>query len=56
MIPAVWLVPVWLVPVTFAADDLEYLTRFAGQLSIAVANSVAFAAERERRLLTDPVA
>jgi signal transduction histidine kinase/CheY-like chemotaxis protein len=33
----------------FANDDLEYLTRFAGQLSIAVANSVAFAAERERR-------
>ncbi len=33
----------------FTNDDLEYLTRFAGQLSIAVANSVAFAAERERR-------
>jgi signal transduction histidine kinase/CheY-like chemotaxis protein len=33
----------------FTDDDLEYLTRFAGQLSIAVANSVAFAAERERR-------
>jgi len=32
----------------FTDDDLEYLTRFAGQLSIAVANSVAFAAERER--------
>jgi len=32
----------------FTNDDLEYLTRFAGQLSIAVANSVAFAAERER--------
>jgi len=32
----------------FTQDDLEYLTRFAGQLSIAVANSVAFAAERER--------
>jgi signal transduction histidine kinase/DNA-binding response OmpR family regulator len=32
----------------FADDDLEYLTRFAGQLSIAVANSVAFTAERER--------
>jgi signal transduction histidine kinase/DNA-binding response OmpR family regulator len=29
----------------FADDDLEYLTRFAGQLSIAVANSVAFAGE-----------
>jgi signal transduction histidine kinase/DNA-binding response OmpR family regulator len=32
----------------FADDDLEYLTRFAGQLSIAIANSVAFSAERER--------
>ena len=32
----------------FTDDDLEYLTRFAGQLSIAVANSMAFAAERER--------
>jgi signal transduction histidine kinase/DNA-binding response OmpR family regulator len=32
----------------FTNDDLEYLTRFAGQLSIAVANSVAFGAERER--------
>ncbi len=32
----------------FNDDDLDYLTRFAGQLSIAVANSVAFAAERER--------
>ncbi len=32
----------------FTNDDLEYLTRFAGQLSIAVANSVAFAAERQR--------
>jgi len=32
----------------FTQDDLEYLTRFAGQLSIAVANSMAFAAERER--------
>ena len=32
----------------FTDDDLDYLTRFAGQLSIAVANSVAFAAERER--------
>ena len=32
----------------FTPDDLEYLTRFAGQLSIAVANSMAFAAERER--------
>ncbi len=32
----------------FTNDDLDYLTRFAGQLSIAVANSVAFAAERER--------
>jgi len=32
----------------FVQEDLEYLTRFAGQLSIAVANSMAFAAERER--------
>jgi signal transduction histidine kinase/DNA-binding response OmpR family regulator len=32
----------------FTDDDLEYLTRFAGQLSIAVANSVAFAGERAR--------
>ncbi|HUG52027.1 MAG TPA: GAF domain-containing protein [Vicinamibacteria bacterium] len=32
----------------FTQDDLEYLTRFAGQLAIAVANSMAFAAERER--------
>jgi signal transduction histidine kinase/DNA-binding response OmpR family regulator len=32
----------------FSNDDLDYLTRFAGQLSIAVANSVAFASERER--------
>ena len=32
----------------FLQEDLEYLTRFAGQLSIAVANSMAFAAERER--------
>jgi signal transduction histidine kinase/DNA-binding response OmpR family regulator len=32
----------------FTNDDIEYLTRFAGQLSIAVANSMAFAAERER--------
>jgi signal transduction histidine kinase/DNA-binding response OmpR family regulator len=32
----------------FTSDDLDYLTRFAGQLSIAVANSVAFAAERTR--------
>lgn len=32
----------------FTQDDLEYLTRFAGQLSIAVANSMAFAAEKER--------
>jgi signal transduction histidine kinase/DNA-binding response OmpR family regulator len=32
----------------FAADDLEYLTRFASQLAIAVANSFAFQAERER--------
>jgi signal transduction histidine kinase/DNA-binding response OmpR family regulator len=33
---------------SFTRDDLDYLTRFAGQLSIAVANSMAFAAERER--------
>jgi signal transduction histidine kinase/DNA-binding response OmpR family regulator len=32
----------------FTNDDLEYVTRFAGQLSIAVANSMAFSAERER--------
>lgn len=32
----------------FTRDDLDYLTRFAGQLSVAVANSMAFAAERER--------
>jgi signal transduction histidine kinase/DNA-binding response OmpR family regulator len=32
----------------FTNDDLDYLARFAGQLSIAVANSMAFAAERER--------
>jgi len=32
----------------FTPDDLEYLTRFANQLSIAVANSMAFASERER--------
>jgi signal transduction histidine kinase/DNA-binding response OmpR family regulator len=32
----------------FTNDDLDYLTRFAGQLSIAVANSVAFTAERAR--------
>jgi signal transduction histidine kinase/DNA-binding response OmpR family regulator len=32
----------------FLPEDLEYLTRFAGQLAIAVANSMAFAAERER--------
>jgi signal transduction histidine kinase/DNA-binding response OmpR family regulator len=32
----------------FAADDLEYLTRFAGQLAIALANAFAFQAERER--------
>jgi signal transduction histidine kinase len=33
----------------FTTEDLEYVTRFAGQLSIAVANSTALAAERERR-------
>jgi signal transduction histidine kinase/DNA-binding response OmpR family regulator len=32
----------------FTGEDLEYLTRFASQLSIAVANSMAFAAEKER--------
>ena len=32
----------------FSEDDRDYLTRFAGQLSIAIANSVAFAAQRER--------
>lgn len=32
----------------FTHDDIEYMTRFAGQLSIAVANSFAFQAERER--------
>ncbi len=32
----------------FSEDDRDYLTRFASQLSIAVANSVAFAAQRER--------
>jgi signal transduction histidine kinase/DNA-binding response OmpR family regulator len=32
----------------FGHGDLEYLTRFASQLSIAVANSMAFAAERQR--------
>jgi signal transduction histidine kinase/DNA-binding response OmpR family regulator len=32
----------------FTDQDLEYVTRFAGQLSIAVANSMAFGAERER--------
>ena len=32
----------------FSDGDLDYLTRFAGQLSIAVANSVAFGGERER--------
>lgn len=32
----------------FTIDDIGYLTRFASQLSIAVTNSMAFAAERER--------
>ena len=32
----------------FTNDDLDYLTRFAGQLSIAAANAVAFARQRER--------
>jgi signal transduction histidine kinase/DNA-binding response OmpR family regulator len=33
---------------SFTNEDLEYLTRYAGQLSIAVANSTALAAEKER--------
>ena len=32
----------------FLDEDLEYLTRFASQLSIACANSMAFEAQRER--------
>jgi GAF domain-containing protein/anti-sigma regulatory factor (Ser/Thr protein kinase) len=32
----------------FTADDLEYVARFASQLAIAVANSMAFEGERER--------
>src|SRR5262245_7060596 len=32
----------------FTNDDIEYLTRFASQLSIAVANAMAFEAERQR--------
>ncbi len=32
----------------FTKEDLGYLTRFASQLSVAVANSMAFAAEHER--------
>jgi signal transduction histidine kinase/DNA-binding response OmpR family regulator len=32
----------------FTEDDRDYLQRFAGQLSIAIANSVAFEAQRER--------
>jgi signal transduction histidine kinase/DNA-binding response OmpR family regulator len=32
----------------FTNHDLDFATRFAGQLSIAVTNSMAFAAERER--------
>jgi signal transduction histidine kinase len=32
----------------FTNEDLDYLTRFAGQLSIAAANAVAFARQRER--------
>ncbi|HEY5907602.1 MAG TPA: GAF domain-containing protein, partial [Vicinamibacteria bacterium] len=32
----------------FTADDLSYVTRFASQLAIAVANSMAFQSERER--------
>lgn len=32
----------------FTHDDLDYLNRFAGQLGVAVANSMAFTAEHER--------
>ena len=32
----------------FTPDDLAYVTRFASQLAIAVANSMAFQSERER--------
>ncbi len=32
----------------FTHDDLDYVNRFAGQLGVAVANSMAFTAERER--------
>jgi signal transduction histidine kinase/DNA-binding response OmpR family regulator len=34
---------------TFTWEDLDYLTRFASQLSIAAANAFAFATETERR-------
>lgn len=33
----------------FTHEDLDYVQRFASQLSVAVANAVAYAAERERR-------
>jgi signal transduction histidine kinase/DNA-binding response OmpR family regulator len=33
----------------FTYEDLDYLTRFASQLSIAAANALAFAGETERR-------
>ena len=36
------------------SDDLEYLTRFAGQLSIAVANSMAFAARARAQRAARP--
>ncbi|HEV8253707.1 MAG TPA: GAF domain-containing protein [Vicinamibacteria bacterium] len=32
----------------FTQDDLDYVTRFAAQLSIAAANSMAFGSERQR--------
>jgi len=32
----------------FTHDDLDYVQRFASQLSVAVANSMAYAAQRER--------
>ncbi len=33
----------------FTHEDLDYVQRFASQLSVAVANAMAYAAERERR-------
>ncbi len=38
----------------FTNDDLEYLTRFASQLSIAAANSLAFTSQRERQRAAGP--